>query len=164
MITFMRRFRRTLQIGLLVIVAAFVASLFIFGSSARDSGGAGARDAVATVNGERISVDRYQRRYQEYLSMYAQMLRDRFSPEMVERMGLPQQVVDDLVQETLAVQRAKAEGLGVSDEELNVQIQSFPAFQENGRFTLKRYEDVLRRLGYTKTGFEDEMRRRITRS
>ena len=83
MITFMRRYRRTLQIGLLVIVAAFAASLFIFGTSARDGGAA--RDSVATVNGEKISVERYQRRYQEYLSMYAQMMRDRFSPEMAER-------------------------------------------------------------------------------
>jgi len=162
MITFMRRYRRTLQIGLLVIVAAFVASLFIFGTSARDGGAA--RDSVATVNGEKISVERYQRRYQEYLSMYAQMMRDRFSPEMAERMGLPQQVVEDLVLESLAVQKAQAEGLGLTDEELNAQIHTFPAFQEGGRFTLKRYEEVLRRLGYTKGGFEDEMRRRLTRS
>ncbi|PYM89724.1 MAG: hypothetical protein DME08_24610 [Candidatus Rokuibacteriota bacterium] len=162
MITFMRRYRRTLQIGLLVIVAAFVASLFIFGTSARDGGAA--RDSVATVNGEKISVERYQRRYQEYLSMYAQMMRDRFSPEMAERMGLPQQVVEDLVLESLAVQKAQGEGLGLTDEELNAQIHTFPAFQEGGRFTLKRYEEVLRRLGYTKGGFEDEMRRRLTRS
>src|SRR5438094_181819 len=162
MITFMRRYRRTLQIGLLVIVAAFVASLFIFGTSARDGGAA--RDSVATVNGEMISVERYQRRYQEYLSMYAQMMRDRFSPEMAERMGLPQQVVEDLVLESLAVQKAQGEGLGLTDEELNAQIHTFPAFQEGGRFTLKRYEEVLRRLGYTKAGFEDEMRRRLTRS
>src|SRR5438093_5873266 len=162
MITFMRRYRRTLQIGLLVIVAAFVASLFIFGTSARDGGAA--RDSVATVNGEKISVERYQRRYQEYLSMYAQMMRERFNPEMAERMGLPQQVVEDLVLEALAVQRAQSEGLGVTDEELNVQIHGFPAFQEGGRFTLKRYEEGLRRLGYTKGGFEDERRRRLTRS
>src|SRR5262249_6011802 len=163
MITFMRRYRRTLQIGLLVIVLAFVASLFIFGTSGRDGGG-GARDSVATVNGETISVERYQRRYQEQLQMYAQMMRERFNAEMIERMGLPQQVVEDLVQETLTVQKAKAEGLGVTDEELNTQIHSFPAFQEGGRFTLRRYDDVLRRLGYTKVGFEDEMRRRLTRA
>src|SRR5262249_33605366 len=71
---------------------------------------------------------------------------------------------EDLVQETLTVQKAKAEGLGVTDEELNTQIHSFPAFQEGGRFTLRRYDDVLRRLGYTKVGFEDEMRRRLTRA
>jgi len=163
MITFMRRYRRTLQIGLLVIVAAFVASLFIFGTSARDGGAA--RDSVATVNGEKISVERYQRRYQEYLSMYAQMMRDRFSPEMAERMGLPQQVVEDLVLESLAVQKAQAEGLGLTDDELNAQIHTFSCLP--GRWplhaqTLRR--GCLRRLGYTKGGFEDEMRRRLTRS
>src|SRR5207245_11521486 len=140
MITFLRRYRRTLQGGLLVIVAAFVASLFIFGSSARDGGG-GARDSVATVNGEKISVERYQRRYQEYLSMYAQMMRERFNPEMAERLGLPQQVVEDLVLEALAVQRAQSEGIGVTDEELNVQIHGFRAFQDGGRFRLRRYEE-----------------------
>jgi peptidyl-prolyl cis-trans isomerase D len=161
MITFMRRYRRTLQVGLLIVVAAFVASLFIFGSSGFDSGGA--LDSVATVNGEAIPTERYQRRYQEYVNMYRQMLRDRFSPELIERFGLRNQVVDDLVQETLAVQQARAEGLTLSDQELNAQIHTFPAFQENGRFTIKRYEEVLKQLGYTKTGFEEEMRRRLTR-
>ena len=33
MITFMRRYRRGLQGGLLLVIAAFVASLFVFGSS-----------------------------------------------------------------------------------------------------------------------------------
>jgi peptidyl-prolyl cis-trans isomerase D len=161
MITSMRRYRRTLQVGLLVVVAAFVASLFIFGSSGLD--GRVARDGVATVNGEPIPVERYQRRYQEHLTVYAQMLGDRFSPDMAERLGLGPQVVEDLVQETLVVQRARAEGLAVGDDELNAHIHAFPAFQEGGRFTLRRYEDVLRRLGYTKASFEEEMRRRLTR-
>ncbi|RPH74721.1 MAG: hypothetical protein EHM88_22295, partial [Candidatus Rokuibacteriota bacterium] len=54
MITLIRRHRKGLQIGLLVVIAAFVASLFVFGSSGFDDGGARA-DAVATVNGETIS-------------------------------------------------------------------------------------------------------------
>ena len=39
MISLMRRYRRGLQIGLLVVIAAFVASLFVFGSSGFDKGG-----------------------------------------------------------------------------------------------------------------------------
>lgn len=162
MITFMRRYRRTLQVGLLAVIAAFVASLFIFGTSGLT--GSGGRDAVATVNGEAISVERYQRRYQEYAQAYSQMLRDRFSAEMLERLGLPEQVVEDLVQETLIVQRARHEGLEVSDEELGAQIRAIPAFHEGGRFTLRRYDEVLKRAGYTKSGFERDMRRRLTRT
>ncbi|MBI4592638.1 MAG: peptidyl-prolyl cis-trans isomerase [Candidatus Rokubacteria bacterium] len=161
MITFMRVHRRSLQVGLLVVIAAFVASLFIFGSRGLDGGGGS--NAVATVNGESIPADRYQRRYQEYVNAYTQMMRERFTPELAERLGLPQQVVDDLVQEALVVQRARAEGLAVSDEDLNAQIHAIGAFQEGGRFTLKRYEEVLRRIGHTTASFEEEMRRRLTR-
>src|SRR2546429_10007473 len=103
MITFMRRYRRVLQVGLLLVVAAFIASLFVFGQ--RGFGDGAGRDSVATVNGESIPYARYQRRYQAYTEAYAQMYRDRFSAELAERLGLPQQAVNDLGQEALLVQR-----------------------------------------------------------
>jgi len=162
MITVMRRYRRSLQVGLLVVVGAFVASLFVFGSRGFDGGRPGA--AVATVNGESISVERYQRRYQAYYDAYAQVYRDRFSPELAERLGLGQQVVNDLVQEALVVQRARAEGLEIGDEDLNARIHTVPAFQENGRFELKRYQEFLRRRGLSAATFEEDVRRELTRA
>ena len=164
MITVMRRFRKSLQIGLLVIIAAFVASLFVFGATGSKFGGGETRDSVATVNGETIPIERFQRRYQSYLEAYAQIYRDRFSTEMAERLGLPQQVLGDLVQEALIVQRATSEGLSVSDEELNARIHAIPLFQENGRFVLKRYQEALKRRGYTPAAFESEIRREMTRA
>jgi len=162
MITLMRRHRKALQVGLLLVIAAFVASLFVFGASGIGGGG-GEPDAVATVNGESIRVERYQRRYQAYVEAYAQIYRDRFSQELAERLGLPQQVVNDLVQEAVIVQRARAEGLDISDEELNAQIRAFPAFQENGRFTLRRYQEFLKQRGLTPVAFENDVRRELTR-
>jgi peptidyl-prolyl cis-trans isomerase D len=165
MITVMRRYRKALQLGLLVIIAAFVASLFVFGAAGSRFGGGGeTRDSVATVNGETIPIERFQRRYQSYVEAYAQIYRDRFSSEMAERMGLPQQVLGDLVQEALIVQRANAEGLTISDEELNARINAIPIFQENGRFVLKRYQEILKRRGYTPSAFEAEIRRELTRA
>src|SRR5256885_972894 len=120
-------------------------------------------DAVATVNGESIPLARYQQRYQAFMEAYARIYRDRFSPELAERLGLPQQVVNELIQEALIVQRAGAEGLLVTDEELNAQIQAVPAFQENGRFALKRYQEYVRRRGLAAAAFENEMRRELTR-
>src|SRR5437667_10019497 len=163
MITLMRRHRKALQIGLLIVIAAFVAPLCVFGATG-SRGGGDPRDTVATVNGEAIPIERYQRRYQQYFDAYAQMYRDRFSAEMAERLGLPQQVVGDLVQEALIVQRAHAEGLVVSDEELNARIHAIPAFQESGRFTLRRYQDALKRRGFTPASFEGEIRRELTRA
>src|SRR5438128_11244703 len=163
MITMMRRYRKLLQIGLLVVIAAFVASLFVFGATGSRTGGE-SRDTVATVNGETIPIERFQRGYQSYLEAYAQIYRDRCSTEMAERLGLPQQVLGDLVQEALIVQRATAEGLSVSDEELNARIHAIPLFQDNGRFVLKRYQDILKRRGYTAAAFEGEIRRELTRA
>ena len=162
MITMMRRYRRALQVGLLVVIAAFVASLFLFGAGSDGGGGEG--EWIARVNGETIPVDRYQRRYQAYMEAYSQIYRERFTPELAERMGMPQQVVNDLVQEAIVVQRARTEGLAVSDEELNAQIQEIPAFQESGRFSMKRYQDFLKRRGYSAGTFEGEVRRELTRS
>ena len=161
MITFMRRYRKGLQVGLLVVIAAFVTSLFVFG--ARSVGDGRDREWVATVNGETIPIERYQRRYQAYLDTYSQIYRDRFTPELAERLWLPQQVVNDLVQEALVVQRARAEGLGVADEELNAQIQAVPAFHEGGRFSLKRYQEFLKRRGMSAAMFENDVRRELTR-
>jgi peptidyl-prolyl cis-trans isomerase D len=162
MITVMRRYRKSLQIGLLIVIAAFVASLFVFAATGSRYGDSGeSRDAVATVNGEKIPIERFQRRYQSYLEAYAQIYRDRFSREMAERLGLPQQVLGDLVQEALIVQRANAEGFSVTDEELNARIHAIPAFQENGRFVLQRYQDYLKRAG---SGLETDLRRQLTRA
>jgi hypothetical protein len=140
MITVMRRYRRVLQVGLLVVIAAFVAtSVFVFGQSSLR----GDLDtAVARVNGEPISSERYQRRYQEYLNAYAQTLRERFSPEMAERMGLPQQVMDDLVQEELVVQRARAENLEAGD----VVAVRVPPRSDNYVASMRVHETVQDRL------------------
>ncbi len=164
MITVMRRYRRVLQIGLLVVIAAFViTSVVVSGANTFRSGATLGRDSVATVNGEAIPNERYQRRYQAYIDAYTQVYRDRFTPELAERMGLGQQVVNELVQEALVVQRARAEGLEVTDAELNAQIQAIPAFQENGRFALKRYQEFLNRRGMGATAFENDVRRELTR-
>jgi peptidyl-prolyl cis-trans isomerase D len=160
MITVMRRYRRMLQIGLLLVIAAFVLTSVFVGTM---RGGSDRTDAVASVNGEAIPLERYQRRYQAYLDAYSRVYRDRFSPELAEQLGLPQQAVNDLVQEALVVQRARSEGLEVSDEELNAQIQAVPAFQDNGRFSLRRYQDFLRRRGTSAGAFEGDVRRELTR-
>lgn len=167
MIAAMRHYLKALHVVLVLIIVVFVASLFVFGTG----GGSGDREnAVAVVNGEVIPRDRYERRKRAVINMYAQMFRQNFTPEMAERLGVPHQVVEDLVQEALVVQRARAEGIAVNDEELNAEVHAIPAFQENGRFSAKRYHDVLLRLQAGGTGrrltpaaFEEEFRRDLTR-
>ncbi len=158
MITFMRRYRKALQVGLLVVIAAFVASLFVFGSSGFDQGGA-RPDAVATVNGETISHKQYQERFDGYLEMYSRSNRGRLTAEMAETLGLPQRVVDELVTETAVMQRAQAEGLAMSDEEFNAAVHTMREFQDGGRFSIDRYRRFLQARGVEG---EQDLRRFLT--
>jgi len=105
MITFMRRYRKGLQVGLLVVIVAFVASLFVFGSRSFDGAGGEGGDRVATVNGERITRKQFQDRYQAVKDYYSQMNRGRLTDEMAEQLGLKDRVVDELVTEAVVVQR-----------------------------------------------------------
>jgi peptidyl-prolyl cis-trans isomerase D len=161
-ISWMRRYRKALNVTLVLVAGGFAASLFVFGASGFRSDDRAAA-TIATVDGESISTERYQRRYQAYLDAYSQMYRDRFTPELAERMGLPQQVVNDLVQEAVIVRRARAEGMELGDEELNARIQAIPAFQEGGRFSLRRYQEFLRGRRMSAAQFETEARREFTR-
>ncbi|HEY2992719.1 MAG TPA: peptidyl-prolyl cis-trans isomerase [Methylomirabilota bacterium] len=159
MISFMRRYRKGLQVGLLVVIVAFVASLFVFGSRSFDGGGGEGGDRVATVNGERISRKQYQDRYQAVLDYYSQINRGRLSAEMAEQLGVPQRVVDELVTEAVVVQRAEAEGLGLDDEEFNAAVHAMREFQDNGRFSIDRYRRFLAIRG---TDAERDLRRYLT--
>jgi peptidyl-prolyl cis-trans isomerase D len=146
MITFMRRYRKGLQVGLLVVIAAFVASLFVFGSSGFDRGGVRG-DNVATVNGEPISHKQYQERLDAYVEMLSRNNQGRLTAEMVETLGLPQRVIDELVTEVAVEQRAHAEGLGMSDEEFNAAVHAMREFQDGGRFSIDRYRRFLQARG-----------------
>src|SRR5260370_15150502 len=97
MISAMRRYRKVLQVGLLVVVAAFVASLFIFGS--RGVGGGPTPDTVATVNREAVSIERFQHRYQADVEAYRQVHPERFSSGNPAPLRPPQHVVNGLVPE-----------------------------------------------------------------
>ena len=158
MIQLMRRYRKGLQVGLLVVIAAFVASLFVFGSSGFDSSAERA-DAVATVNGEKISRRQYQDRFQAYLEMYSRGNQGRLTAELAEQLGLPQRVVDELVTEAAVMQRAQKEGLGLSDEEFNASVHAMREFQDNGRFSMDRYRRFLQARGVEA---ERELRRYLT--
>lgn len=158
MITLMRNYAKTLHIFLWLVIAAFIGTSFYIGTRGRDDA---LGDSIAVVNGERIPPERFRRRVQAYMQAYSQVYRR--TPTEAEREGIGQRVRDGLVQEALVVQRAEREGLAVTDEELNAQLQAIPAFQENGRFALRRYQEYLRRENRRAVDFESDARRELTR-
>lgn len=161
MIGALRRNLKVLSITLWVVIAAFIGtSIFVWGRGSITGSDPG---AVATVNGEEIPLERYQRLYRSYVEFYRQLYKDRLTPEVAERLGISQQAVNDLIQETLILQRAKAEGIQVGDEELRAKIQAIRAFHEDGRFSRERYLQILSRVKLEPAAFEADQRRELVR-
>jgi peptidyl-prolyl cis-trans isomerase D len=159
----MREYFRGLKLILLFVIVAFIATSFLyFGSDSLRMGNARS-NAIASVNGEEIPPGRFQRVQRNYIEYYRRTYQQNITPEMAERLGLTQQVINDLVQEALVLQQAKREGITVSDEELRLRIQTIPAFQEDGRFSRERYLAQLKQVRIEPSEFEAEVRREMLR-
>jgi peptidyl-prolyl cis-trans isomerase D len=157
----MREYFRSLKFILLIVIAAFIGTTFLVWGKGSITGSD--PTAVATVNGEEISLERYQRAYRSHMEFYRQLYQERFTPELAERLGLSQQVLQTLIQETLVIQRAKAERVAVGDAELREKIQAIRVFQEDGRFSRERYLRVLGQVRMDPAVFEEEQRREMVR-
>jgi len=163
LISTMRAYLGGLKLILLFVILAFVGtSVVYFGADAIGRKRLGDH-SVATVNGEDIPVERFRRAYSSYIEFYRQIYKDRLTPEMAERLGISQQVINDLVQDALIGQQARREGVVVTDGELRERIQQVRAFQEDGRFSRDRYLMVLRNVHIDPADFESDQRRDLVR-
>lgn len=163
MISMMREYARSLKIVLLIVVVVFILTsgvLFYIGSGPF---GSGKSNAVAVVNGEEIPAERFRRAQVNMMAAYERMARQRLTPELAERLGLSQQVINELVTEAIVIQGAAHEGVHVSDDELRTTIQQIREFQENGRFSRDEYLKVLRQIRMDPGEFETEVRRQLLR-
>jgi peptidyl-prolyl cis-trans isomerase D len=159
----MRDYARSLKIVLLFVVVVFILTsgvLFYWGSGPSD-GVPG--NTVAVVNGEEIPFERFRRAQANIIAAYERMSRQRLTPELAERLGLSQQVVNELVTEAVVIQGAVKEGVNVSDDELRSTIQQIREFQEAGRFSRDEYVKVLKQLRLDPGDFESEVRRQLVR-
>ena len=162
MISSMREYFRGLKFVLLLVIVAFITTSVVYFGTGSMSGGV-SDHTVATVNGEEIPVDRFRRAYSSYIEFYRQIYKDRLTPEMAERLGVTQQVINELVQDALIVQQAKREGVTVTDEEVRARIQQVRAFQDNGAFSRDRYLSVLKQVRIEPADFEADQRRDLVR-
>ena len=168
MLKSMRESFHKLKWILLAVVAAFV-----FGFVFLDMGLSGAmgnnttdnRVYAARVNGETITYNDYFRALKNYEDMYRQMYGQQWTPQMAQQMGLPRQVLNQLVDRTLLAQEAERLHLGASPEEVRRKLLSMPTFMQDGKFVgmelYSRY--VTGPLGYASAAdFESDLAREIT--
>ena len=113
---------------------------------------------VASVNGDSILYDDFNRVYNNLLVQMRQQFGDALNEEMIKMLNLRQQAMDRLVEEKLLLAEARRLNLKVSDEELAAAIASVEAFQTAGVFDARRYAFILERNRLSQEDFEAQQK------
>jgi peptidyl-prolyl cis-trans isomerase D len=117
---------------------------------------------VAVIGGHKITQQEFKKVWGEQTDRMRRMLGNQFNPEAFNTPAARQAVLNDLIVQRLLLLEAINNRMGVSDETLRETIAAIPAVQENGQFSLARYEAALKAQGLTQAGFEQQMRQNLT--
>ena len=161
MLKTMRRNVKSLKPVLWLIVATFVVAIFAIWGGAGRLGEAGRSDTLAIVGGERILSDEYFQALRARLEAIEKQFGD-LNANLIQQLGVPQQTLEQIVQQRLLLRIASDMGLRATGEEVRAKIVAYPAFQQNGQFI--GFEDYKRILDYNRIPlgvFEDGLRQDV---
>mgnify|MGYP001449050130 FL=1 len=148
MLESVRKNKRVAQVILAIIIVPFA----FFGMDAYFTDGPGGNE-VATVGGTAISAMEFDRA----LSDQQDRIRSaggELDRAMLESDSFRRSVLDNLISQRVLALYAAENRFVVTPQELQQTIAEVPAFQEDGRFSLQRYETLLRAQGMSPQTFE----------
>lgn len=156
MLDFMRRHAGTWLIKALLFAIVVVFVFWGVGSWTSQQEG-----VVATVNGESISLEAYRSAYNQLLDQVRQNFGANLSDELLKSLDLQKRALDQLIDRTLMRQAAARLKMEVNDEELSQSVRRIPAFQSNGTFDRRRYQQMLSINRLTPETFEASQRENL---
>ncbi len=152
MISFLIKHKKSI---LIITLAFFIASIGYLGLNSFNI--TTATDQAASVGSTVITYHELNRATEAQ----ARMLRNN-GIDVDEQMTqyLKQQALNALISEEVLNQAAQEMGMAVADYEIASEIQSAPAFNQNGQFNKTVYEQVVRhQLGVSPYQFEEQLRK-----
>src|SRR5688500_13844025 len=158
----MRRHRHWLKWSLALVCLAFVA---VYIPTTDSMSGAGLGAAVATVEGNEITVGEFRLAYNRQMEQYRAAYGAQMDERLLRQLGIDQRIVQQLIEEEISVAEAKKLGITASDQEVRARIIAIPSFQENGQFIgYDRYRQMLQMQNppLSPDDFEEQVRRSLT--
>lgn len=149
MLEAVRKNKRISQVILAIIIVPFA----FFGMDAYFSESPGGGE-VASVGGSKITVVDFDRALREQQDRLREATGGQFDRALFESEAFRRSVLDGLINQRLLSMHAIDNRMVVTSEQLQETILSLPAFQEDGRFSLERYERALRAQGMSPAMFE----------
>ncbi|MEA1934901.1 MAG: SurA N-terminal domain-containing protein [Thermodesulfobacteriota bacterium] len=138
MLDFLRRKVKSpyMQAILLIIILVFV-----FWGTNIDKGGR--QTVVATVNGESIPYEDFDRAYNNAIDSLSNRFGGTLPKDLIDREQIKIQVINQLIRELLIQQSAREMGLLASKDEIKKSILENEIFQVDGQFDQERYGQIL---------------------
>lgn len=152
-----RNNKKIVQIFLALITLPF--AFFGVDSYVRN---AGAGADLASVGETKITAPQFEQAFRERQDQMRQALGAKFKPEMMNTPEARLMVLNSLVDQRLLLLEASKNRLMTGDDTLRSVISTIPSLQENGKFSMSRYEAALRAQGMSQPQFEAKLRQDLT--
>src|SRR5438552_161042 len=124
----------------------------------------GGGTSVASVGGTEIGPAEFQRTYRNFLRNQSQRMGSEITPDMAEKMGLPQVALQQMIGRDALNNEAEKLGLTTSDTALVGAVHSMEPFRGTlGQFDRQVFNQAIQNAGYTEEQFLGEVRQDMTR-
>ena len=123
---------------------------------------AASTDEVARVGSSKITLQQLDVAMRERADQIRSRQGGSVDAKLFESPEFRQSVLNELVEQRLLLVESERLGLVANDVILRELIAQIPAFQENGKFSPTKYEQMLRAQGMNPTSFEQNLRRDLT--
>jgi peptidyl-prolyl cis-trans isomerase D len=119
---------------------------------------------VAQVGSTEIGQQEFQRLYRNFVRNQGQQMGTEITPDMAQKMGLPQVALQQSLSRTALDNEAARLGLTTPDAELAQNVRAMSAFRGTlGTFDRPTFVQALQTAGYTEDQFLAEVRKDMTR-
>lgn len=155
----MRKNVKSLAPILWIVIAAFIITIFaVWG------GGVGekrAESTIARVGKEKISADLYSQNLRQRLETLRREFKE-LNRNFIQQLNIPQQVLEQIIQQSLLLQLAQDMGIDATPEEIREKIMSYPVFLKDGKFIgFEEYKRILDLNRIPLSQFEQSLRKEI---
>lgn len=157
MLSYMRKNASSWIIKVLFAIIVIVFVFFYGFSDVRK----GKESAIASVGDRKINMAEYRSAYKNMLQLYQNIYKNQFTDEMIEKLGLKQKVLEELIDREVLLQEAERLNLQVNPEEVRKAILASQTFHENGVFSQRLYQRVLKYYGISAADYERDMEKEL---
>ncbi len=143
MLKTMRKNLKSLSPILWIVIATFIIAIFAVWGGAGRLGESQQANSIIQVGSHELTAQEFAQILNQRISAMKNEYPD-LKADLIRQLNLPQQILQQLVQQYLLLDMAREMDLKATDQEIQQKIVSYPVFQKEGKFVgFKEYQQIL---------------------